>query len=183
MLAHNLHLPRPSCRVCGRGRRGSRLEHSAPPRPCALLRAFLHLLAGFAAAPLASPVLRWVPAVCPCSPAVLCVSLCKRSRALRLRLAVTAHPMSDPLQILTANSYANHLISCLIYFLWHHVFSTSPRPGGCGFPRLGGGRSRAAARRAGWAKPSSAGGRGGGIPRSHPPRCGVSGTRSSWLLK
>lgn len=34
-----------------KGRRGSRLEHAAPPRPCALLRAFLHLLAGSAAAP------------------------------------------------------------------------------------------------------------------------------------
>lgn len=166
------------------GRRGSQLEHTAPPRLCALLRAFLHLLAGFAPALLASPVAAACGGCPRCARAarLCCVSLCKHSGALGLHFAVTAHPMSDPLQILTANSYANYLISCLIYFLCHHVFSTSPRPGGCGFPGLGGGRSRAA-RRAGWAEPSSAGGRGVEIPRSHTLRCGVCGTRSSWLLK
>lgn len=42
--------------------------------------------------------------------------------------AVTAHPMSDALQILPANSYANYLISRLIYFLRHRgiVFSALP---------------------------------------------------------
>lgn len=159
------------------GRRGSRLEHTAPPRLCALL-------AGFAPA-LLSPVAAACGGCLRCARAarLFCVSLCKRSRALGLHFSVTAHPMSDPLQILTANSYANYLISCLIYFLCHHVFSTSPRPGGCGFPGLGGGRSRAAARRAGWAEPSSARGRGVEIPRSRTPRCGVSGTRKSCLLK
>lgn len=42
--------------------------------------------------------------------------------------AVRAHPMSDALQILPANSYANYLISRLIYFLRHRgiVFSALP---------------------------------------------------------
>lgn len=44
------------------------------------------------------------------------------SRAPRLHFTATQHPMLQLLQILPANSYANHLISCLIYFLWHHVF-------------------------------------------------------------
>lgn len=47
---------------------------------------------------------------------------------------VTVHPMSDPQQILPANSYANYLISCLIYFLQHHLIGISLGPGGCGCP-------------------------------------------------
>lgn len=80
-----------------------------------------------------------------------CASLCKhQQRALGLRFSVTAHPMSELLQILPANSYANYLISCLIYFLWHHVFSTSPGPGGCRSPGLGGGRSSSGTCTQGW---------------------------------
>lgn len=196
VLAHDLYNPGPSRRVCGQGQEGLTVRgHSSsqavcpapslPPPPCWICSCPPRLPDGGAAAACGG-CLRWVPAVGACGvPAarLFCVSLCKRSRALGVRFAVTAHPMSDPLQILTANSYANYLISCLIYFLWHHVFSTSPRPGGCGFPGLGGGRSRAAARGTAWAEPSSAGGSGAGIPRSHPPRCGMSGTRNSWLLK
>lgn len=89
------------------------------------------------------------PAVGPCSTVVVFPSA-STSRALGLCFSVTAHPMSEPLQILPANSYANYLISCLIYFLWHHIFSTSPSPGDCRSPGLGGGRSGSGTCTQGW---------------------------------
>lgn len=148
MLAHDLYIPGPSRGVCGRRQEGLTVRAPSSSQavctPCWIC----------SCSPLpGGGCLRWVPAVCPCSTAVFCVSLCKRSKALGVHFSVTAHPMSDPLQILTVNSYANYLIRCLIYFLCHHVFSTSPRPGGCGFPGLGGGRSRAAAQLVGLSLP------------------------------
>lgn len=95
----------------------SRSAQTAPPRwvPCS--EPSSHLLAQFAPVPLASPA-RWVPVVTPCSMVVMCVfPSASTSTAPGLRLDLTAHPMSESLQILPANSYANYLISCLIYFL------------------------------------------------------------------
>lgn len=129
----------PGVRV--RRQRGLTVSTLAPPSwlPCS--EPSSHLLAWFAPVPLVSPA-RWVPVMTPCSMVVVCVfPPASTSTALELHLDMTAHPMSEPLQILPANNYANYLISCLIYFLCRYVFCTSPSPGGCGSPGLGGSRS------------------------------------------
>lgn len=72
---------------------------------------------------------------CPRAVVAPCAFLSENPQSPQGRaFTVTAHPMSDPLQILPANSYANYLISRLIYFLPHHLFGTSAGPGGCGCP-------------------------------------------------
>lgn len=147
----SLYIAGPSPGVCGQRQRGLTVRAHLPS--CLpLSEPSSHLLARFAPVPLGSPSrwdggrLRWARAAGLC-----CVfSSASTSRAPGLRFTVTAHPMSEPLQILPANSYANYLISCLIYFLWHHIFSTSLSPGGCGSPGMGGGRSDSGTHRQGW---------------------------------